>query len=326
MSTTLNIIGFLLGLAAIIKGGDIFVDAAKWISVKLKIPSFIVGATIVSLATALPEILVSCFAAARNSSDLAVGNAIGSVTANTGLVMGISLLFISPAIRRSELIFKGGILLATVSLLCLLPLFGTKGYILTVTESIVLFVLFVIFIAESIHAAHTGTISIERTDASKDSHAFTKNTLKFIFGTLGLALGSKLLVECGRFIAADVLRINEVIVGLTVVAVGTSLPEAVTAVTSMLKKEANMSIGNIIGANIIDTALILPLCSAIKNGALPVQRHVVFIDLPVCLTITALAIIPTVLQGRFMKYQGLLMLICYIAYITYTAVSANIIA
>ena len=134
------------------------------------------------------------------------------------------------------------------------------------------------------------------------------------------------MVECGRFIAADVLRINEVIVGLTVVAVGTSLPEAVTAVTSMLKKEANMSIGNIIGANIIDTALILPLCSAIKNGALPVQRHVVFIDLPVCLTITALAIIPTVLQGRFMKYQGLLMLICYIAYITYTAVSANIIA
>lgn len=323
MTTALNIIGFIVGLVVIIKGGDVFVDAAKWIAIKLKIPTFIVGATIVSIATTLPEILVSTIAAAEGSCGLAVGNAIGSVTANTGLIMGISLLFMSPKVNRKELVIRGGMLLAAIGGLWLLSAMGVaNGYTLTIIESIFLFILFVVFIFENVHSAKNGTVDIEVDEEQTERKNETIiNIFKFIIGIACLTIGSRLLVDCGKFIATDLLHISEAIVGLTIVAVGTSLPEAVTAISAIVKKQGNMSIGNIIGANIIDTSLILPLCALISGGSLPVESSAVMIDMPVCLGIAAIAIIPTIFQGEFKKYQGVIMVCAYIGYIAYMAVN-----
>lgn len=149
MSMFLAILIFVVGLALIVKGGDAFVDAATWIAKVSGIPTFIVGATIVSLATTLPEMLVSAMAAAEGSVDMACGNAIGSVTANTGMILAIAVLAMPTVIKRSDYLAKGLILIACVSTLLL---FGYTGQ-LKWLGSVVLIVLFVIFIVDNVLSA-----------------------------------------------------------------------------------------------------------------------------------------------------------------------------
>lgn len=323
MSTALYIAGFAVGLLVIIKSGNAFVDAAKWIAVKLNIPTFIVGATIVSIATTLPEILVSCIAAAHGSTQMASGNAIGSVTANTGLCMAITIVFMTVPVRRKELLIRGGIFLASIAVLWMSVLLHgafRKEYALSLEGGCVLLLLFTVFIFENVRAAKKGSPDIESRQPAEGGTVL--NAVKFIFALVGLAVSSRVLVVCGEYIATDILHVSKTTVALTIVAIGTSLPEAVTAICAVAKGEPNMSVGNVIGANIIDTALILPLCALISGGSITVPASVALIDMPVCLCFAAVAVIPAVFRGSFMKYQGVLMLIGYAAYIVYLWVSA----
>lgn len=309
MSTFVVVTLFLLGLILIIKGGDYFVDAASWIAEVSGIPKFIVGATVVSIATTLPELLVSIFAAAEGKVDMAIGNAVGSVTANTGLIMAISILAIPTVIKRKSFAPKGFLLIA-----CLTVLFSftyTQRE-LRIPGCIILLVIFIIFIFENIKAAQSN-VSDKRLEVNGKKEIIV-NIIKFIGGSAGIVIGAQLLVDNGSKIAT-IFNIPESIVSVTMIAIGTSLPELVTTITAIVKKQSSLSIGNIVGANIIDTTLIMPICAFINGSSLPISYQSLTLDIPVCLGITLLAIIPALVNKKFSRWQGALMLIAYIGYL-----------
>ena len=305
------IVLFVVGLLFIIKGGDWFVDAATWMAEASGIPKFLIGATVVSIATTLPEIIVSVMAAIEGSTELAIGNAVGSVTANVGLIMGITLLFLPIAIRRKQFAVKGAIMVTAVLVLLLTCLDGQ----MTLGEGLICFAIFIVYIYENIRSAKTETDTTERTVVNKGDLA--KNLGLFVIGTILLVLGSRLLVDEGTILAQRI-GVPERVIAVTMVAIGTSLPELVTAITAILKKQGGLSVGNILGANIIDITLILPLCSIISGGVLPVSQASFSLDMPFCLAEALIAVVPTIIRRKFSRLQGIAMLLMYGAYLAVT--------
>ena len=295
---------FAVGLVLTIKGGDWFVDSASWFAEATGIPKFVVGATIVSFATTLPELLVSVRAAMNGSAQLAIGNAVGSVTANTTLIMGVSLVAMAGVINRKSFSLKGSLLLAAIIGLTVLSVNNS----LPTWSAYVLWAIFLVFMISNLIEGKKGAEGDE-IDAHEKKEIPSK-VLFFIIGTASIVFGAEFLVSSGKTIATEI-GISETIIGFTVIALGTSLPELVTTLTAIRKKESSLSVGNIIGANIIDTTLILPLCAVINGKALPVERVNLVFDFPVCIAACAVAIVPTIIQGRFKKWQGVALLSIY---------------
>lgn len=308
MEIFLVVVLFVVGIILILKGGDFFVDAATWIAEVSGIPKFIVGATVVSLATTLPELIVSAMAALEGKVDMAIGNAVGSVTANTGLIMGISIICIPAIVKRKSFGAKGILMIVSCLALMLLSLNGE----LTLVGSFVLFSIFAIFIFENIKTAKAESSS--QNDTFYNKRDIRVNIFKFILGTAGIVIGARLLVDNGSELAR-IMGISESIIGLTVIAIGTSLPELVTTCIAISKKQGALSLGNILGANIIDVTIILPICAIISGGALPMAKQTLMIDLPVCLSVMGIFIIPALLKEKLSRWQGVLMLTLYIAYV-----------
>lgn len=299
---------FAVGLVLIIKGGDAFVDAAGWIARALGIPSFIIGATIVSLATTMPEMIVSVMAAAEGKVDMAIGNAVGSVIANTGLIMAAAMLAMEILCPRKKFLPQCLMLIAAAAALYV----GCLGGRLSAVWSLVLLAVFILFMYQNIRSARSEMSGDGRE--SVDKKTMGKNILKFLIAAAAIVVGSRLMVTYGCEIAAG-LGVPERIIALTLVAVGTSLPELVTTVTAIVKKESGLSVGNIIGANIIDLSLILPISSLAAGEALPVAAQSVAVDLPACLIITVLAMLPLILRQKASRIQGAVLLAFYIGYL-----------
>ena len=298
---------FIVGLVLVIKGGDWFVDSASWFAEATGIPKFVVGATIVSFATTLPELLVSVRAAMNGSAQLAIGNAVGSVTANTTLIMGVSLVAMAGVVNRKSFSLKGGLFLASVVGLTLLSL----GNQLPTWSAFVLWAIFLVFMVSNLIEGKKGAEN-DTLDTFEKKDIPSK-ILWFILGTASIVFGAEFLVSSGKTIATGI-GISETIIGFTVIALGTSLPELVTTLTAIRKKESSLSVGNIVGANIIDTTLILPLCAVINGTPLPVERINLVFDFPVCILACAVAVIPTIISGKFKKWQGFALLAIYAIY------------
>ncbi len=352
----------ILGIVLVVKGGDWFVDAASWIAEVSGIPTFIIGATIVSLATTLPEILVSSIAAAQGSADMAIGNAVGSVNCNIALIMAISLLFIPATFKRKDYAAKMVILLVAISALWTVSAVADKQ--VSWWEALIILAIFIAFMIENVIGAkkHSSPI-MEAVDAPKplendtsvladddkvqtsksgvliyyfkkqeskkiklkktgmviERKDIVKNILLFILGAAAIVIGAQLMCDNGAMFAKK-LGLSEALIGVTILAVGTSLPELVTTITAIAKKKSDLSVGNVIGANIIDITLILPLCaiiSAAKFGTpLPVSAQAIVLDFPFCLAVAGVALIPALIRGKFQRWQGALLLAGYITYIT----------
>ena len=302
---------FLLGILLIVKGGDLFVDASTWIAVRSGIPQFIIGATIVSLATTLPELLTSAVATMQGSNGIAVGNAVGSVTANLGLIMGISVVCLPTAMKRRNIAFKGSLMILGCGLLYVL----SAGGQLQTVPSLLLLLLFFIFLAENVYSAKQSMQNEQGRAPVRDSrNVVLANIIKFIAGAAGIVIGAQLLVDNGSELAR-ILGVPDSIIGATLIAVGTSLPELVTTITALVKRQASLSIGNILGANIIDLTMILPVCSMLAGGSLAVSTQTVLLDLPFCLAVCFLAILPPMFSQRFFRLQGVALLLVYGLYI-----------
>ena len=316
---------FIIGLFLIIKGGDIFVDSATQAAKMLKIPNFIIGATIVSIATTLPEIIVSVQATVTKNVDMAVGNAIGSVTANTALILGLFITFMPFEIKRRDIFFKGiSMILAIISLIigCVITKKQTlqfKGeskeyYFLSALGVTLLISVFAVFIFENIKSIKK-EVKNDKTFTVKEK---VLCTVLFIFGAIGIVIGARLLVSQGTQIAKN-LHISQRVISVIAVAIGTSLPELVTALSALKKKSGTLSAGNILGANIIDLTLILPLCSLISiargSGELAVSASSVSMDMKICLIVICIAVLPTIITQKFQRWQGILLLLTYGGYI-----------
>lgn len=304
---------FAAGLLCIIKGGDLFVDAASWIAEASGIPKFIIGATVVSFATTMPEMLVSVFAALQGNADIAVGNAVGSVTANVGLIMCVALICMECAMTRKQFGVKACLLLAAI-----LALFGfTRDGQLSVLESVLILIIFVGFLVESLIAARQeqgSELPAPEERPKIDRKTMLLNIGKFLLGAAGIVLGAQLLIDNGSALAR-MLGVPDAVIAATMIAIGTSLPELVTTLTAIKKKQASLSVGNIIGANIMDLTLIMPLCAVIQGKPMTVERQGMLLDIPACLIICAAALIPALVQGKFKRWIGYLIGGLYIAYL-----------
>ncbi len=318
----LIILMLIVGLILIIKGGDYFVDGASWLAEVSGIPKFIVGATIVSIATTLPEIVVSLISA-KSEPDMAIGNAVGSVVFNSGVIMAIALICAPFVIKRKDYAFKGILLTVVMALLtafCYMGLNSTPitfettatfGYV----GAVVLLILFIVFIVENVLSAKKNA----SLDKGEDKIVATKqavilNLVKLIVGAAGIA-GGAILLKDNAVKLATLAGISQAVIGVTILAIGTSLPELVTMIIAVKKGESSLSIGNIIGANTIDLAIILPLSAFIAGGSgLFVSNIHLLITMPVTLLVIAIGIIPTLIFKKFARWQGFTMFAIYLAY------------
>ena len=236
MESILMYLLFIVGIVLIVKGGDWFVDGAVWVAEVTKIPKFIIGATIVSLATTLPEIIVSTIAAveghgilvseagnymaaSQDKVGMAIGNGIGSVVCNTAMILALSVIFTPIAIKRKEFAPKSMLLVAAVTALFVFSFNGS----FTVAGAIVLLLIFILYIIENIRSAKNQPSESDTESPNTDKKSVTLNILRVIGGAAGIVIGSQLLVNNGSKIAAA-WGVSEAIIGVTIVAIGTSLP------------------------------------------------------------------------------------------------------
>ncbi|MBE6916618.1 MAG: sodium:calcium antiporter [Ruminococcaceae bacterium] len=292
-----------LGILLVVKGGDAFVEAAGGLARGLGLPSFLVGATVVSLATTLPEILVSVLAASRGKVDMAIGNALGSVTANTAMVLASGMVLLPGAEVGKGMKIPCLLLLGAIGTLWGACLSGA----LTWWGAMSLGAICVSFLGYNVHQAKKELGEEKQSDAGKW-------VWKFLLGAAAIVGGSHFLVTGGSGIAAF-FGVPERIIAVTLLAVGTGLPELVTTLAAVKKGEAALSIGNIIGANIIDLTLILPLCSMASHGILPISRQNLTIDLPGCALALLVAVLPLILRGKSSRIAGVLLWLLYGGYL-----------
>ena len=241
---------------------------------------------------------------------MAIGNGIGSVICNTALIMALSLVFMPIAVNKKDFTPKALLLLASVIALFVLSLGGS----VSIMGAAVLLVIFVLFMLENIRSAKSQPDDEETEKPLVTRKEMLMHIGMIIAGAVCIVIGSNLLVNNGTEIAR-MLGVSEAIIAVTMVALGTSLPELVTAITSIVKKQASMSVGNVVGANIIDVTLILAICSFVYRGNLPVSTINIYLDFPVAIIASAIAVIPPVLTGKFHRYQGIVLLCLYIAYL-----------
>lgn len=303
MSLFGSIIGLILGIVLVVKGGDAFVEAASNLAKALGLPTFLIGVTVVSLATTLPEILVSILAAAQGKAEMAVGNALGSVTANTGLVLACGMLALPGIALGKGVRVPCALLLLASGILWLACLNGA----LAPWGCVVLALLCAVFFATNIRSAAA---------QPKDSAAGNAGAWvwKFLLGAAGIVAGSQFLISGGEGLARN-LGVPERVIAVTLLAVGTGLPELVTTLTAVKKGEAALSVGNILGANLIDMTLILPLCSLAAPGQLPISSQTLAVDFPGCFAILAVATLPMLLWKKCTRLQGAVLLALYLGFL-----------
>lgn len=328
---------FIVALIFVIKGGDIFVDASIKIANKCKIPAIIVGATIVSVATTLPELIVSITASAQGSFDLAIGNAIGSVICNTSLVCGISLAFAPIFIKNKTSPLKSYLLLFTILLMGIMSIgieSGQASGFINIFEGALLLILFIVYMFTNIMDAKKeikDRLEYEKlyNKEHETNHqaiptntreSLTKLIILFLLGATMVALGAIGLVESAKAIAYA-LNISEAVVGFTIVAIGTSLPELVTTITSLRKKNNTLGYGNIIGANILNMTLICGTSACISGSAgLPINFWTLVVSIPVALVACSLFVLPMTIKQRTYRWQGISLIALYIAYLAFIAI------
>ena len=248
---------------------------------------------------------------------MAIGNAVGSVTANLGLIFAILMVACPGRTDRKDFMLKALLMLSSALVLVVFGFFGELSW----GGSVLLIVIYVAFMFFNVKDAKTAMLKGDEHGEKEEKPVANKKTVtvnivKFVVGAAMTAFGAIFLVDNGEIIAADLMHIPVPIVSAIFIAIGTSLPELVTAITAIIKKQGALSVGNIIGANIIDLSVILPLCSLIGGKAVPFIAQNIYLDLPVCLCISAIILVPTLISQKISRWQGILSLCVYAAYIS----------
>lgn len=300
---------FILGLILICLGGDRLVDAAVAIAKKLGIPQIVVGATIVSLGTTLPEILVSTTAAFDGSASIAAGNAFGSIICNTALIAGLT-----QTIRPSKKIEAVAIRWRGIFFFAVLIGMNIYAYLtqkFNRPAGVVLLLLFAVYAYLNIKRAGSEGEESEEEDEKKESGPVWKHLLILVVCAVLLYFGANLLVDNGILIA-EALGVPERVIAVTFIALGTSLPELVTSLVSIIKGYGNVGLGNIVGANILNMLLVIGIPSAIAG--IPLERSAILIDMPLGLLVMAVLLIPILIRKKSSRVQGIALLAIYAVY------------
>jgi len=312
---------FALGLVLLIKGGDWFVDGATGIAERFHVPEIIIGATVVSIGTTLPEVMVSATSALTGHGEIAYGNAIGSIICNTSLIAALTVA-IRPgpvdtkALKTPVLFFFGSAAIYVINAYVT----GYFGRPL----GILLLAIFVVYLVVTVrqgfkNPAGAAAEEAEAVEEEAAKNSLVKDILLLVIGAALVAVGADLLVDNGTLIA-QALGVPESVIALTFVALGTSLPELVTAITSLAKGHGSLSLGNVIGANIFNLVLVSGASMALAPFRIP-QSSTLFgvnsslvLDVPLMLFVMAFLTLPALKAKKLSRYQGIVLLILYAAF------------
>ncbi|MBM7661435.1 cation:H+ antiporter [Bacillus mesophilus] len=307
----------LIGFALLIKGADYFVEGASKIAQTLRVSPMLIGLTIVAFGTSAPEASVSFIAAFDGNSDVAIGNVVGSNIFNATFILGVTAVVFPLAVQsetiRKEIPFA---LLAAVSLIVLISdiqLQYSDVNIITRTEGILLLLFFAVFLYYVFEMARNNRDQTETITSDTVNTSWVKNLIFTIGGLVGIVVGGSLVVENSIEIALS-LGMSETLVGLTIVAVGTSLPELVTSITAAIKKQTEIALGNIIGSNIFNIFFILGASATIHPLAVDPK---IFLDMWLMIFVTFLLLILSRTNHKISKLEGAILAIIYIIYVTY---------
>ena len=314
---------FALGLVLLIKGGDWFVDGATGIAERFHVPEIIIGATVVSIGTTLPEVMVSATSALTGHGEIAYGNAIGSIICNTALIAAITVA-VRPgpvdtkALKTPVLFFFGSAAIYVVNTYVT----GYFGRPL----GILLLAIFVVYLVVTVRQGFKNPVEAaaeeeeaEEIEKKAAKSSMGKDILLLVVGAALVAVGADLLVDNGTLIA-QALGVPESVIALTFVALGTSLPELVTAITSLAKGHGSLSLGNVIGANIFNLVLVSGASMTLAPFRIP-QSSTLFgvnsslvLDVPLMLFVMAFLTLPALKTKKLSRYQGIVLLILYAAF------------
>ncbi len=309
---------FIVGLVLLIKGGDWFVDGATGIAKKFHVPDILIGATVVSIGTTLPEVMVSATSAFSGHGEIAYGNAIGSIICNTALIAALTVTFKPSSVDRDTL--KLPVIFFFISAVVYAVVAYAFGEFTRIVGAILL-LLFVIYMILSVRKAKM--MPKPQLDDENAQEITNKMVAKYIvlliIGAALIAFGANLLVENGTLIA-QALGVPESVIALTFIALGTSLPELVTAITSLVKGHGSLSLGNIIGANIFNLVLVSGVSVVVSPFAVPNSTQIwginssLVVDVPVMFFVMAFLTIPALIKGKLYRWQGISLLVVYGAF------------
>lgn len=311
---------FILGLILLIKGGDWFVDGATGIAHRFGVPELLIGATVVSIGTTLPEVMVSAQAAVSGHGEMAYGNAIGSIICNTALIAALTIAI------RPQAVDKKSLRMPVIFFFLAAAVYMVAAYLLgqfTIWVGLILLGLFAVYMTVNVlHAKREmDIITPEEQERAKveTPRPLWKDIAELIFGAAFIAVGANLLVNNGTVIA-EALGVPETVIALTFVALGTSLPELVTAITALVKGHGALSLGNVIGANVFNLVLVSGLSTTLSPFAVPTEKTVagynasLVIDLPLMAIVMAVLTLPALLRGKLSRWQGIVLLAVYVAF------------
>ena len=313
----ISVLLFAVGLVLLIKGGDWFVDGAAGLARRFHLPDIIVGATVVSIGTTLPEVMVSTAGALNGQGSMAYGNAIGSIICNTALIAAISV-----AIRPGPVSVKT-MKMPVLFFFISAAIYCVAAYVMgefTRVLGIIMLALFVIYMVLTVRQGlrHPEDAAEEEEESSKPKKLWMELVL-LVVGAAVIAVGADLLVDHGTIIATE-LGVPETVIALTFVALGTSLPELVTTITSLKKGHASLGIGNVIGANIFNLVLVSGVSVTVAPFRVPVGNLLfginssLVLDIPLMIAVMLLLTIPALLCKKLRRWQGIVLLAIYAAF------------
>ena len=307
---------FVFGLLLLIKGGDVFVDNAVIIAKKFNLPELLIGATVVSIGTTLPEVMVSATGALEGNGAIAYGNAIGSIICNTALISAITIAVAPSVVNKKDLVLPTIFFVIATALYCVISY--TTGYF-SRTIGIILVGLFVVYMALQIRNALKDNSNKEE-NKDTDDILIRRPIILMIVGAALIAFGARLLVDNGIKLA-EIIGVPDSVIGLTFVALGTSLPELITAIQSLIKGHGLLSLGNIIGANLFNLILVSGIAITLNPFAIPSTKLLfgynssLVLDIPVMISVMGILLIPAFLKGKLYRWQGILLLCIYTLFI-----------
>ena len=307
---------FILGLLCLIKGGDWFVDGATGLARRFHLPELLIGATVVSIGTTLPEVMVSTTSALSGHGEIAYGNAIGSVICNTALIAAITL-----AVRPGK-VDRAALRTPVIFFFTAAAVYAGTAYItgyFSRTIGIILLALFILYMLLTVIQMKNAPAGAPAEEGEVQENPLAKDLLLLGIGAELIAAGANLLVENGTLIA-QALGVPESVIALTFVALGTSLPELVTAVTSLIKGHSALSLGNVIGANLFNLVLVSGVSVTLAPFPIPQSATIagynasLVLDIPVMLAVMLFLTVPALVRGKLSRLQGFILLAVYAAF------------
>ena len=313
-----SVLLFAAGFLLLIKGGDWFVDGATGLARRFHLPDIIVGATVVSIGTTLPEVMVSATGAMLGQGAMAYGNAIGSIICNTALIAGISVAFNPGPANAKSMKMPVIFFFSSAALYCV------AAYLLGEFPrwmGLVMMAIFIVYLVLNVRQGlkHPDEVEEEEDDGDAKPRTLLMELVLLVVGAALIAVGADLLVEHGTIIA-QTLGVPETVIALTFVALGTSLPELVTTITSLKKGHASLGIGNVIGANVFNLVLVSGVAVTLAPFEVPVGKLLLghnaslVLDIPLMLIVMLLLCVPALTRKKLDRWQGVTLLCIYAAF------------